>query len=149
MSRLAAVLALVCTVAVVTAVLNVPGDAALTGKITLTAIAMEHNVQGVFPGAMETWRYSLTSIRRNPARPFGYMVLSCARIQAENTLRQCVGTASLPRGKITVSGSFLYAQLWTLAVTGGTDDYAGARGTVTSVQTHKSKTVFVLTFNLT
>ena len=149
MKRLAAILAIVCVIAMDTAVLNVAGDAALTGKITLTAIAMEHNVQGVFPGAMETWRYSLTTIRRNPDRPFGYMVLVCHRVSDINTLRQCVGTASLPRGKITVSGSFLYAQLWTLAVTGGTDDYAGARGTATSVQTHKSKTVFVLTFNLT
>ena len=147
MKRLA--LLLIATVVLSVYVYGAAGDTPLTGKITLTAIAMEHNVQGVFPGAMETWRYSLTSIRRNPARPFGYMVLSCARIQAENTLRQCVGTASLPRGKITVSGSFLYAQLWTLAVTGGTDDYAGATGTATSIQTHKSKTVFVLTFNLT
>jgi hypothetical protein len=146
--RLCAILALVCTIAVATAVLNVPGDAALTGKIVLTATIVEHHQQGAFPGAVDTWRYSLTSIRRTPSKPFGYMVLVCHRISDDNTLRQCVGTASLPRGKITVSGSFLYTNLWSVAVTGGTDDYTGVAGLAAYAQIGKSASAS-LTFKLT
>jgi hypothetical protein len=145
--RVIIALTLAAVILVATSILD-NGDAALTGKITLTATVMEHHQQGAFPGAVDTWRYSLTSIRRNPARPFGYMVLVCHRVSDINTLRQCVGTASLPRGKITLSGSFLYANLWALAITGGTDDYAGVSGVATSAQIGKSASSS-LTFKLT
>jgi len=138
--------ALVAAAAV--AVMTASAGDPLTGKITLTAVTVEHHAQGVFPGAMETWQYSLSSIRRAANRPFGYMVLSCVRIDDGTTLRQCMGTASLPRGKLVMEGSFLYSSIWTLAVTGGGGIYIGAHGTVTSIQLHASTSTSTLTFTL-
>ncbi len=98
----------------------------ITGPIVLVGTVSDHSRTVTFPHS-ERWYFSLASERRR-GRPFGYGILSCTRITKRNTVRQCVGTFSLPRGKISVAGSFLYPVLYELAVTGGTGDYIGVNG---------------------
>lgn len=135
-------------VATTAAVWASPDTAPRTGKISLTAVEVEHHSQGSFAGATETWAFRLTSIRRNPQRPFGYMILACTRIWSTVTLRQCTGTASLPLGKLTLNGSFLYLTVFEFAVTGGTDTYDGAAGIVTMAQLPHTSNAFSLMFSL-
>lgn len=119
----------------------------LTGKIELVASISEHHSQGSHPTAMETWRYSLASVRRK-GRPFGYAVMVCTRINSTNSLRQCEGSLSLPRGKIVVTGSLLYTEVFVLVVNGGTDAYRGVVGTVDVLRFTDSKTSFWMTVRL-
>ncbi|MEK6276324.1 MAG: hypothetical protein AABM30_13480 [Actinomycetota bacterium] len=45
--------------------------------------------------------------------------------------RQCNGTFSLPKGKISVAGTLIYRQFYVLAVVGGTGFYDNVRGSLT------------------
>jgi len=95
----------------------------------------------------ETWYMSLASVRRK-GRSFGYMVMACVLIRDGSTIRQCVGTLSLPRGKITIAGSFLYSLFYELAVTGGTADYSGVGGHIDARRFPRAPANYWLTVSL-
>lgn len=128
------------------------GDTAtpLAGKISLVGTVVErHSVfadQDGFPGR-ETWYFSLASVRAKGKR-FGYEILSCSYVSTATSVRQCTGTFSLPEGKISVAGSFLYSNVYQLAVTGGTDLYVGVGGVLVARQFVRAKTTYWLTFQL-
>jgi hypothetical protein len=120
--------ALAATLTFAVATIANAGSSPATGPITLVGtISEQHSITGDPAVAGETRYISLQSERRR-GRPFGYAVLVCRYITVRTTIRECVGTFSLPRGKITVAGSFLYPSLYQLAVTGGTGHYIGAKG---------------------
>lgn len=100
----------------------------LVGTIAVAGTVVEHHTITGNPVGLETWRFSLTSARRSGSRPLGYAILVCSFVSTRTTIRQCAGTFSLPRGKIIVSGSFLYPTLYQLAVTGGSDLYVSVGG---------------------
>lgn len=108
----------------------------LSGTIHLTGTVVEHNIDTTglhrWPDR-EAWYLSLKSGRR-AGRPFGYVTFFCAFVSRKSTLRQCAGTFSLPLGKISIAGSFLYPALYQLSVTGGTDAYQAVGGSVTFQQ---------------
>jgi hypothetical protein len=62
--------------------------------------------------------------------------------------RLCQGTYFLPKGKLVVSGSILFRQVFELAVVGGTGLYDNARGTLTSTRTSKKPYREFLLFRL-
>jgi hypothetical protein len=119
----------------------------LTGKIGLVGTVTEYTQIEDFPLPRETWYFSLNSIRR-PGRLFGYGVMACTYISTQNTLRQCSGTFSLPRGKIVVAGSFIKARNFQLALTGGIEAYVGVGGTVRFSQFPKRHSNYWITFSL-
>jgi len=100
----------------------------VSGPIALTGITTEHH-----PGSTETWYWSLKSIRRR-AGAFGYAVMACISVSRKTTLRQCTGTFVLPRGRLSIAGTFLYDSIFMLAVTGGTADYTKASGVLSARQ---------------
>lgn len=149
--RAGRLLAVACAVAAVAVVGSAWATAAgppapLTGRIVLVGARAEHHRQGVYPGAVETWRYALASSRRR-GRPFGYMVLACVRIGTGTSLDQCTGTFSLPRGRVSVGGSILYPQAYELSVVGGTEAYVGVVGVagVQQVSPRSSSVWFTIT----
>ena len=119
-----------------------------SGPISLVGTVVEHHSfrTDKFPGR-ETWYFSLASVRRK-GRAFGYGVLACSFVSTKNTIRQCTGTFSLPLGKISVNGSFLYSILYNLSVTGGTDEYVGVAGILQVRQFVNSKSSYWITFEL-
>jgi len=104
------------------------GSPNVTGPIYLTGITLEHR-----GGAVSSWYWSLKSVRRRTGA-FGYAVLACVAVSRRTTLRQCTGTFVLPRGRLSVAGTFLYQQIFTLAVTGGTATYSRASGVLSARQ---------------
>lgn len=62
---------------------------------------------------------------------------------------ECYFTVSLAEGQVTVEGPFLDGQDSTLAVTGGTGEYKGARGDMLLHQRNKEGTEFDFKFDLT
>ena len=120
------------------------GEPPLTGTITLVGTVTEHYRVAQPPISKEAEYISLASQRRK-GRPFGYGVLVCTFISVHSSVRECVGTFSLPRGKLTVEGSFLYPTLYELAVTGGTGEYTGTGGVLDVRQfvNHKDSSWYV------
>jgi len=62
--------------------------------------------------------------------PIGHSDMVCT--YTGNRSRQCNGTYTLPRGKISVAGSIRYWEFYKLAIIGGTDLYADVRGSETA-----------------
>ena len=73
--------------------------------------------------------------RRITNRSIGHAELVCTYTVGASRL--CQGTYFLPKGKLVVSGSILFRQLYELAVVGGTGLYDNARGTLTATRTSK------------
>ena len=63
--------------------------------------------------------------------------------------RQCMGTFTLPRGKIVVSGTMTYPQFGELAVIGGTRLYDNIRGSMTVTLIKRKPHRELLVFRLT
>jgi hypothetical protein len=78
--------------------------------------------------------------------PIGHADIVCT--YTGNRFRQCNGTYTLPRGKITVSGSVRYWEFYKLAIVGGTDLYAGVRGSETATLYARGPRKEILVFRL-
>jgi hypothetical protein len=63
--------------------------------------------------------------------------------------RSCRATFFLPRGKLVIGGSLRFAQIYQLAVLGGTGLYDNARGTMTATRIDRSPLKHFLLFRLT
>jgi hypothetical protein len=78
-------------------------------------------------------------------KPTGLVHLAAIGVDHKRHLSEAFGTIVLQDGTINVSGLVPQTPRFTLAVTGGTGSYTGARGTVTiSTPSHAS----TLTINL-
>jgi len=78
--------------------------------------------------------------------PIGHSDMVCT--YTGNRFRQCNGTYTLPRGKITVSGSVRYWEFYKLAIVGGTDLYADVRGSETATLYARGPRKEILVFRL-
>ncbi len=120
------------------------------GVIRITSVQLgftrvDVGVPGVSPGDMEITRDLLynTRIRK---KPIGHSQLVC--VYVDRQFRNCNGTYFLPAGRITVSGAVQFRSLYGLTVTGGTDFYNNAKGTVTVTLLHASPRSSLLVFRL-
>jgi hypothetical protein len=78
--------------------------------------------------------------------PIGHADMVCT--YTGSRFRQCSGTYTLPRGKITVSGSIRYWEFYKLAIVGGTDLYSGVRGSETATLYARGPRKEILVFRL-
>ena len=78
--------------------------------------------------------------------PIGHADMVCT--YTSGSFRQCNGTYTLPRGKITVSGSVRYWEFYKLAIVGGTDIYSGVRGSETATLYARAPRKEILVFRL-
>jgi hypothetical protein len=78
--------------------------------------------------------------------PIGHSEMVCTF--TGNRSRQCSGTYTLPRGKITVSGSVRYWEFYKLAIIGGTDLYAAVGGSETATLYARGPRKEILVFRL-
>jgi hypothetical protein len=139
-------LTLVITAALALVLFTMNAGTGLTGQIHLTGQITESHNRTRKPGSAETFYISLQSPRRI-GRSFGYGIVACIWISTKTTIRQCAGTFSLPRGKISVAGSFLYPPLLEVAITGGTGAYKNAGGVLDVIQYTPLRFHLIFTLN--
>lgn len=85
-----------------------------------------HSSQGDVAGSTETWRTRVLLPRK--AQVVGTGVLACIRADTFTTVRECVGTYILPRGRIQVAGEIINRSAYQLAIIGGSGVYDSAGG---------------------
>jgi len=78
--------------------------------------------------------------------PIGHADIVCT--YTGDRFRLCNGTYTLPRGKITVSGSVRYWEFYKLAIVGGTDLYSDVRGSETATLYARGPRKEILVFRL-
>ena len=135
--------------AVVATGLTAVGGTATTGPSTIRITDRQASLDMVSPGPGRTGDTEIVrQLLYDPprTRPIGRGDLLCTFVDGRN--RQCSGTYSLPKGKITVSGAITTRLLFEVAVTGGTSLYDNARGTLTVTSTGLRPRREVLIFRL-
>jgi hypothetical protein len=152
MSTRSVKLAGVAAAACVFAALGLPGALAYTkpGAIRITDVETSHTyvdegVHGRGPGDVDIYRSRLYN-RRITAKALGRADMVCTTISG--TAQQCDATYFLPRGQLITSGVIQSRLIYILAVTGGTDYYNNARGTLTVTSLHRTPTRELLLFRL-
>jgi hypothetical protein len=129
-----------------------PGNAATTIKVTEKQVTFGLNdtaPKGFSVGDVATFTNSLTNT--SDGSPAGYDTVQCVvervlNAAKQEALLQCFATVRLARGTLTVQGN-----LWqnntasTLAVTGGTGAYEGAKGNVVIPSTTSETTRLTIT----
>jgi hypothetical protein len=127
-TSVAAALVLACGVAGAV-VLSLAADAQPTsqGKIRVAEVLFAHHEVGLD----ETFR---TQVHDRDDGTIGYGAWACTHVSSVLTLRECVGTLSLPGGQLMVQGALIYRTAFAFAVVGGTGRYNGALGIGTSIQ---------------
>jgi len=100
---------------------------------------------GTSAGDTQVLGYQLYN-RRVTSRSIGHAEVVCTF--TVGSMRQCQGTYFLPKGKLVVSGSIRFRQLYELAIVGGTGLYDNARGTLTGTRTSKRPWREYLVFRL-
>ena len=101
------------------------------------------------PGESVGDMFAFSSLLTKHGRTVGHTGVACTVTSLERAEAQCVGTASLRRGQITVQGLIgeeSDEEEFELAITGGTGAYEGAEGTL--VVRELSETRELLTFHL-
>jgi hypothetical protein len=128
------------------------GSHAATGPATIGIsskqtryLRIDAGVRRSTTGDQEIIRLALYN-RRVTTKPIGHAELVCTYTMGLSRL--CQGTYFLPKGKLVVSGSILFRQVFELAVVGGTGLYDNARGTLTSTRTSKKPYREFLLFRL-
>jgi hypothetical protein len=152
MSSCSAKLVVVTAVgAIIAGALALPGAALKKpGTVTISAVESKHTyvdvgAKGRGPGDVDIYR-SILFNKRIQAKALGHSEMVCTSITA--TTQNCNATYFLPRGEIVVSGVLSSRLIYILAVTGGTDLYNNARGTLTVTSVHRSPTRELLVFRL-
>jgi hypothetical protein len=129
--------------------LTAVGGTATTGPgtIRITDVQTSFHVASIGPGRPGDTEIIRQRLYKPPlTRTIGRGDLLCTYVDRSG--RQCIGTYSLPRGKITVSGAISSRLLFEVAVTGGTGLYDNARGTLTVTSTGLRPRREVLIFRL-
>ena len=144
------VFAALATFALVTGSVTFGSGEVSPGLIRLTSKEIDRNVinRGAAsrgPGDVVVIRQLLYNKGIRKA-PIGHSDMVCT--YTGNRSRQCSGTYSLPRGKISVAGSVRYWEFYKLAIVGGTDLYADARGSETATLYARDPRREILVFRL-
>jgi hypothetical protein len=144
------VFAALATFALVTGSVSFGSSEVSPGLVRLTSKEIKRNVVNYGaasrgPGDVVVIRQLLYNkgLRRTP---IGHSDMVCTF--TGNRSRQCSGTYTLPRGKITVSGSVRYWEFYKLAIIGGTDLYADIRGSETATLYARGPRKEILVFRL-
>ena len=152
MSARRAKLAVVGAAGCVAAALALPGALAYTkpGAIRITDVETSHTyvdqgVKGKSPGDIDVYRSNLYN-RRITTKALGHADMVCTTIAP--TAQHCDATYFLPRGELVVSGVIQSRFIYILPVTGGTEYYNNARGTLTVTSLRRSPTRELLVFRL-
>lgn len=90
--------------------------------------------------------FVFTSDLTKHGKDYGHTGVVCTVTSLEREEVQCVGTAWLPGGQITVQGLLGGESTFSIAITGGTGHYEGAEGTLYVKEL--SDTEELLTFDL-
>ena len=104
-----------------------PGVIRLTATVT-SRVRIDSGHQGRSIGDVEVTRQRLF-YRRTQPKPLGRSELVCTFTGGRSA--NCNATYFLPRGKIVVSGTRPFQEIFELAVVGGTGHYDNVRGTLT------------------
>jgi|SRR5213080_4413838 len=113
-------------------------------KVTGREIARQKHGRGV--GDIEVTRLGLFNTRIT-TKSIGHAELVCVYL-GDHRMRNCTGAFSLPKGKIVVGGTIVFADLYDLAVLGGTGLYNNVRGTLTVTALGGKPPSFLLLFRL-
>ncbi len=87
---------------------------------------VSHAVEGVHAGATETWRTQVWLLKKDQA--VGTGLIACIKADRNTSIRECVGTYILPRGRIQIAGEIISHDAYQLSVIGGTGVYGAAGG---------------------
>ena len=120
--------------------LNKPGVIKVTGR---ELSRMKH---GVSAGDVEVTRLRLYNTRIT-SKAIGHAELVCVYV-GDHATRNCTGTFALPKGKIVAGGTIVFADIYDLAVLGGTGLYNNVRGTLTVTSLGGKPRAFLLLFRL-
>jgi hypothetical protein len=144
------VFAALATFALVTGSVSFGSSEVSPGLVRLTSKEIKRNVLNYGsasrgPGDVVVIRQLLYN-KGLRSTPIGHSDMVCTF--TGNRSRQCNGTYSLPRGKITVSGSVRYWEFYKLAIIGGTDLYSDIRGFETATLYARGPRKEILVFRL-
>jgi hypothetical protein len=131
----------------------VPSALAITGPgtIRITNVQTSYRLvdegrRGRSAGDLEIIQQSLYN-RRVTAKPIGHAWILCTMLSRD--ARSCTTTYFLPKGSIVTSGVIGSRLIYELAVTGGTELYDNARGSLVVTTTALNPRRQVLVFRLT
>jgi hypothetical protein len=120
--------------------LNKPGVIKVTGR------EIARLKRGVSAGDVEVIRLRLYNTRIT-SKAIGHAELVCVYI-GDHDRRNCTGTFALPKGKVVAGGTIVFADIYDLAVLGGTGLYNNVRGTLTVTSLGGKPRAFLLLFRL-
>lgn len=103
-----------------------PSQSPQKGVARFRETVVTHHKGDGLAGSVETWRTKVWLPRRNQI--VGTGVLACAHISNFTSIRECVGTYILPRGRIQVAGEVINLAGYQLSIVGGSGIYAGGGG---------------------
>lgn len=75
---------------------------------------------------METWRTQVLLPNKN--RIVGTGAWVCTFVDAHTSIRECMATYILPRGRVQIAGEVIDRSAFLLSIIGGTGAYSGALG---------------------
>ena len=129
------------------------GSRAVTGpgpiRITtqqLRSASVDVGIRGRSPGDLEIVSVLLYNKRITP-KSIGKAELICT--YTFGPARMCQGTFFMPRGRLMVEGSLRNREIYHLAITGGTELYDNARGSLTVTRIQKKPRRELAYFRLT
>ena len=152
MPRLFFVLAFVACLAAALGLQHAWNSDAATGPATIRITSRQISdlrIDGGRPGRgagdTQVIRQSLFN-RRITSKPIGHANVVCT--YTGRTMRTCMATIFLPKGKLVAGGSIQFPELFDLASLGGTRLYDNARGTLTVIRTTQRPRRNILVFRL-
>jgi hypothetical protein len=129
------------------------GSRAITGPATirittqqLRSASVDVGTSGRSPGDLEIVSLLLYNRRITP-KSIGKAELICT--YTFGPARMCRGTFFMPRGRLIVEGSLRNREIYQLAITGGTELYDNARGSLTVTRIQKKPRRELAYFRLT
>jgi hypothetical protein len=122
-----------------------PGTIRITSR-EISRVRVDVGRDGLRPGDTQIIRHNLFN-RRLKSKPIGHSEYVCTF--TTSLTRACTVTIFMPRGRLIAGGSIRYADLYELAVLGGTRLYDDARGTLTVIRTTRKPLRHIMIFRLT
>jgi hypothetical protein len=133
--------------------LALTGSRAVTGPATirittqqLRSASVDVGAHGRSPGDLEIVSFLLYNKRITP-RSIGKAEMICT--YTFGPARMCRATFFMPRGRLVVEGSLRNREIYHLALTGGTELYDNARGSLTVTRIQKKPRRELAYFRLT
>jgi hypothetical protein len=114
-------------------------------NVQTSATTVDLGVRGPSPGDLEIIAQSLYT--RVTPKPIGHADVLCTLLT--RTTQSCTATYALPRGRIVTNGVIGSRLIYEVAITGGTELYDNARGSLVVTTTALRPRRQVLVFRLT